>query len=212
MKMSRNLTKISFSWNKWLVLYGICYPLICFYEPVAPLLYYVCALALLCVQCSVAQARLSKHQLKVSMANVAQKIRDCTAVESHSNKSFWAVGELDNSGFFEALERDRAKAQEDESLRRAFYEAYRAELKSETVAAKKLSSLPGFGYRDLARVNLTGNGYGGVSAQQATDGLGNITQAGLTTANQVDMSVWSATNNVAESSSGRSHYDFCRRN
>lgn len=178
-----------FNWNGWLIFYGLCFLILHSFGVIPPVVYCGLSTVLLCIQGAISNFRREKRrqiqQTKFALQNVATYWRD--AVETGADKFFgwFAPGELDNSGLFETLKRDK----EAEELRRAFCESYRieAELRQLSVTDK------------MTRDGLTGR-CGGILAQQAMAGLSNIKQVGL-----------SAQQSQALSSGCRNHYDFMKR-
>ena len=182
-----------FNWNRWLIFYGLCFLALYWFNMVAPGVYCGLSLALLCVQGAISNFRREKQQqikqVKLALQNTAAHYGRAVVTGANMFFGWFASGELDNSGLFEALKRHKDKCKEDEELRRAFCESYRIETELRQPSAMD----------KMARDGLMG-GHIGVSAEQAMAGLSNIKQVGL-----------SAQQSQALSSGCRNHYDFMKR-
>jgi len=182
-----------FNWDRWLAFYGLCFLVLHLFGVVTPVVYCGLSLVLLCTQGVVSNFRREKRQqiqqAKLALQNMATYRRDAVVTGADTFLGWSTPGELDNSGFFEALKRHKDKCREDEELRRAFCESCRIEAES-----GRLSPM-----NEMARTGLTRE-YGGVLAEHAMRGLSDIKQSGLSTQQS-----------NALSASCRSHYEFMNR-
>lgn len=189
--MGKSLSK--FNWDRWLICYGLVFLALHLFNVVTPSVYCGLSLVLLCMQGAISNFRREKQQqikqVKLALQNTAAHYGRAVVTGANMFFGWFASGELDNSGLFEALKRHKDKCKEDEELRRAFCESYRIETELRQPSAMD----------KMARDGLMG-GHIGVSAEQAMAGLSNIKQVGL-----------SAQQSQALSSGCRNHYDFMKR-